>query len=155
MVARMTLWSGLIGATIVALGVGALAFGAATAAAASPVICVRNLSVVSIDVVAGVDTASPQKPGLYLGVAKARSVACREASVGGETNVSFRRVASHPRSGRHGDVVSTAEGGWKACPAQASADGRYVYTVTRRGILGLSCVAGGGDQGLQTAGGFE
>lgn len=126
---------------------------AGEANAAPPVVCVRNLSGGDIDMVAGVQADRPNKPGVYLGKAKARGGACRYADIDGDMNVSFRRAAPVSSGGQY-DVIPTANGGWQACPAQTSATGRYVYTV-RRTRAGLACANGGSTKGLESEGDYE
>ena len=50
------------GVTIVALCVGALAVGAGEAKAAPPIVCVRNVGTVAVDVVAGVQAELSGQP---------------------------------------------------------------------------------------------
>jgi hypothetical protein len=146
--------AGLFGKATVAAVLGALALFTADAAAAPPIVCVRNATAVDLDVVAGIQGDSTGKPGVYLGKAKARGGACRYADIDGTMNVSFRRVAGQESLGEQYREISTAGGGWVACPAQASADGWYIYTV-RRGLFGLTCKAGGDPKGLEDPGEYE
>ena len=142
-----------IGATAVAATIAALLLPAGEAYAAPPIVCVRNLSGGELDVVAGVQQDRPDKPGVYLGKAKARGGACRYADIDGEMNVYFRPGAADD-PGEQYSVVPTANGGWRACPALSSTNGWYVYTI-RRGRSGLTCKAGGGTRGLEGPGDYE
>lgn len=145
---------GAIGSAIVGLIFGAIAMFPGEAAAAPPIVCVRNVTGVEIDVVAGVQGGSPGKLGIYLGTAKARGGACRYADIDGEMNVSFRRATLRNPPGEQYSEIATANGGWIACPAQSSSDGWYTFTV-RRARSGLTCKAGGDSRGLEGPGDYE
>lgn len=135
-----------------ALALGALA-ACGQAVAAPPVACVRNSGGVDLDVVAGVQGDRPDRPGLYLGTARARGGACWYADIDGAMNVSIRRRTPAPPAEQYTDVP-TAGGGWTACPTQTSTNGWYVYTV-RRARSGLACRTGGDAKGLEGPGDYE
>jgi hypothetical protein len=146
---------GAISVTAAALALAAV--GVETAAAAPPIACVRNLTGVELDVVVGAQENAPDRPGLYWGKAAARVGACRYADIDGPMNVYFRRAAPLPPADDEDSRVrflSTATGGWKACPALESRDGWYVYTV-RRGLFGVTCKAGGETRDLEGPGDYE
>lgn len=150
----VTRHAGAIGPATVGLILGAVALFTAEAAAAPPIVCVRNLTGAEIEVVAGIQGDRPGKPGIYLGAARARGGACRYADIDGEMNVSIRRgLRADPPGEQYGEIA-TASGGWMACPAQSSANGWYVYAV-RRGRSGLVCKPGGGTRGLEGPGDYE
>jgi hypothetical protein len=135
-------------------GFAFVALFAGEASAAPPIVCVRNTTSVELDVVAGVQGGSPGKLGIYLGTARARGGACRYADIDGEMNVSFRRATPANPPGDQYREISTADGGWVACPAQSSSNGWYTFTV-RRTRSGLTCKVGGNARGLEGPGDYE